>query len=473
MQKNKIKYVKKNYKRVKVILIIFILILLCAISKVYSYDKIYDIKDDENTYNSIAYTSDGGFVTVGNTSDRKFAYISVYDVDGQKAKEKTYGGQFYYFYSVIQTSDSNYVAVGQKSSNYSDALIVKFDSNLNVIWENTYTGTKYERYSSVIETTDGSIVAVGIADQINGNSDPAKGLIVKYDKNGKQLWANTIGGTSHDVFNSVIETPDHCYVVVGTFKSKDIEEFEINGEADAIIFKYDSEGKLLWKKSYGGSSYDEFNSIMKTKDDGYIVVGSTASKDIEDITDSQQWKCLIVKYDKDFNFLWNKGYGSGHQSGFLSVVELTNNDIVAVGETYSVAPIQHGILIQYDSEGNLILSESSSPEDDVQYNSIVSCGNNLIIIEKNLTTNASRIIKYTYNIQSDEEEDKDKEEIEGKYEETENSIDNIEHLKDETIANTRLPDTGKTNIIVAVAILVVSIIFFIVYYRYQKLKKII
>lgn len=390
-------------KKVIGIIMMMLIIFICNIQNIYAYTENYKVSDDKNRYDAIAYTSDGGYVVVGCTSDRKSAYIAVYNSDGIKTKEKTYRGQFTYFYSVIQTSDNNFVAVGQLSTNYSDASIVKFDADLNVIWENTYTGSKDERFKSVIETSDGNIVAVGIADEINGNIEPAKGLIVKYDKNGNQLWSDTIGGTSYDEFNSVVETSDNCYAVVGKFKSKDIENLEIKGEADAVIFKYNNEGEILWKKSYGGSSYDEFNSIIKTSDGGYIAVGSTSSDDINDITDSTQWKCLIVKYDKNFNLLWNKGYGSGHQSEFLDVVELQNNDIIAVGETYSISPIQHGIIIQYDSNGNTISTASTSPEDDVQYSSVTKGDNNFIIIETNLTTNTSKVIKYSYNIENDEE----------------------------------------------------------------------
>lgn len=384
-------------------IIMILIIFMCNTTNIYAYNEIYKVNDNKNRYDAIAYKNDGGYVVVGCTSDKTSAYIAVYNSDGKKTNEKTYDGQHTYFYSVIQTTDNNFVVVGQAGKNYSDALIVKFDSDLNVIWENTYTGSKYEVFKSVIETSDGNIVAVGIADQINGNIEPAKGLIVKYDKSGNQLWANTIGGTSCDEFNSVVETSDNCYAVVGKFKSKDLENLEINGEADAVIFKYNSEGELLWKKSYGGSSYDEFNSIVKTSDGGYIAVGTTSSKDIDDITDSAQWKCLIVKYDKNFNLLWNKGYGSGHQSSFLSVVELKNNNIIVVGETYSVSPIQHGILIEYDAKGNMIFTESSLPEDDVQYCSIISDENNYIYVETNLTTNTSKLIKYSYDIQDNEE----------------------------------------------------------------------
>lgn len=390
-------------KKLISIIVMMLTIFMCNMQNIYAYGKNYQVNDDENRYDAVAYTKDGESVVVGCTSDRKSAYIAVYSSDGKKINEKKYGGQFYYFYSVIKTSDNFFVAVGQKSVNSSDALIVKFDSELNVIWENTYTGEKYERYNSVIETSDGNIVAVGIADEINGNIDPSKGLIVKYDKNGKLLWKNTVGGTSNDVFNSVVETSDNCYVVVGKFKSKDIENLKINGEADAVLFKYDRDGELLWKKAYGGSSYDEFNSIIKTSDDGYIAVGSTASKDIDDITDMEQWKCLIVKFDINFNLLWNKGYGSGHQSKFMDVVELKNRDIIAVGETYSIAPIQHGIIIQYDSRGNRIFVENTLPEDNAQYSSITKGDNSFMVIETNLTTNSSKLLKYSYEVQENKE----------------------------------------------------------------------
>lgn len=445
-----------NMKKIKFIFIMSIFVLMYTVLNVYGYDIVFTVNDNENEYNAIDFTSDGGLITVGCTNDGKSAYIASYDINGQKIKEKTY--EHSWFNSAIQTKDKGYIAVGRK---YYDALIVKFDSNLNVIWENTHKGHKYNEYYSVIETLDGDIVAVGVADEENGNTEPAKGLITKYDENGNMLWENTIGGTSYDVFNSVVETQDGCYIVVGTIKSKDIENLEINGEADAVVLKYNSQGELLWKKAYGGSSYDEFNSIIKTKDGGYITVGSTASFDIDNITDEAQWKCLVVKYDKDFNLLWNTGYGSGHASKLLSVIELPNNDIIAVGTTHTVVPIQHGIIIQYDSKGNIISSESTEQEEKIRYNSIDIYDNNFIIVENNLTYNTSKIIRYCYSVQSDEKKENNT---------VISSSNNGSINKDTTVANGELPQAGfKTAIFI---IFIVMIIGMICYFKYNKLRDI-
>ena len=456
-------------KKIKII-ILLIFIFLLNIQDVFAYDEIFKINDEKNEYNDVAYTSNGGCVVVGNWGHRIFAYIAVYNINGEKVKENIYDREFTNFYSVIETSDNGYIAVGKNTSNYSNALIVKFDSELNVLWEKEYNGSKDERFNSVIETSDGNIIAVGIADQENGNIKPAKGLIVKYDKNGNQLWANTIGGTSYDLFNSVIETSDNCYIVVGTFKSKDLENLEINGEADAIVFKYNSDGELLWKKSYGGSSYDGFTSIIKSNDGGYIAVGTTASQDIEDITDREQWKCLIVKYDENFNVVWNKGHGSGHQSEFLSVVELSNKDIVAVGETYSISPTHHGILIQYDSEGKFVYSEEwptieTEPRNSTKYPSIAGKDNSFIFIDSNLFTETSKIIKYSYDSKKEEEKTADNSSKENREKEK-----NGKAADDLTIAKRILPNTGSDIYIIGLILIIIIGVGIVSYIKNKHTK---
>ena len=49
---------------------------------------------------------------------------------------------------------------------------------------------------------------------------------------------------------------------------------------------------------YGGTYNDLFNSVEKTSDGGYIVVGSTKSKKINEVS-TGVGNGLVVKYDKD------------------------------------------------------------------------------------------------------------------------------------------------------------------------------
>ncbi len=69
---------------------------------------------------------------------------------------------------------------------------------------------------------------------------------------------------------------------------------------------------------YGGTYNETFNSVEKTIDGGYIVVGSTKSKKINEVS-TGVGNGLVVKYDKDGNVEWDKFYGgNGHEEFYDS-----------------------------------------------------------------------------------------------------------------------------------------------------------
>ena len=74
----------------------------------------------------------------------------------------------------------------------------------------------------------------------------------------------TLSGHDKDTFNSAIETNDKELIVVGTSYGAD-SRFDTKGAQDAVIVKYDSNGKQQWIKSFGGSENDIFNSVIETK----------------------------------------------------------------------------------------------------------------------------------------------------------------------------------------------------------------
>lgn len=66
------------------------------------------------------------------------------------------------------------------------------------------------------------------------------------------------------------------------FTVSDNGDVESNyGFFDLWVVKLDSLGTVLWKKNYGGSSFDEAFAIKQTADRGYIVTGYTESNDID------------------------------------------------------------------------------------------------------------------------------------------------------------------------------------------------
>ncbi|MCX7720654.1 MAG: hypothetical protein N2Z64_05155 [Dictyoglomus thermophilum] len=49
------------------------------------------------------------------------------------------------------------------------------------------------------------------------------------------------------------------------------------GGSDVFIIKLNSNGNLVWQKTFGGSNNDLANFIQQTTDGGYIVAGATMS----------------------------------------------------------------------------------------------------------------------------------------------------------------------------------------------------
>ena len=50
--------------------------------------------------------------------------------------------------------------------------------------------------------------------------------------------------------------------------------------------------KLEWQKSWSGNKSNSFKHVINTKDNGYIVISSTASTDIKGIDNKKMVKLL-------------------------------------------------------------------------------------------------------------------------------------------------------------------------------------
>jgi len=151
-------------------------------------------------------------------------------------------------------------------------------SRAQVTFERTFGGSLTDRGNSVKQTLDGGYIIVGETSSYGAGA--ADVYLVKTDGNGDVEWSRTFGGTLADIGNSVQQTSDGGYIITGYTYS-----FGVTGgddgsglsnpvsshTSDIFLIKTDGSGAMEWSQVYGG---DEGYSVEKTMDGGYIVIGT-------------------------------------------------------------------------------------------------------------------------------------------------------------------------------------------------------
>ena len=105
-------------------------------------------------------------------------------------------------------------------------------------WNKTYGGIYDEHAKSMIYTSDGGYAMAGPSHSLGaGNWDF---WIVKTDEKGNNQWNNTYGSTGYEWANSIIQTNDEGYAMVG-YKTNLIGVFP-----DFWLVKTEVESGLAW-----------------------------------------------------------------------------------------------------------------------------------------------------------------------------------------------------------------------------------
>jgi hypothetical protein len=224
-------------------------------------------------------TFDGGYILTGMTSSYgaggKDVWLVKTNANGDTSWTKTYGGaNDEGSYSVQQTDDGGYIIGGYTKSYGSgreDIYAIKTDANGNVTWTKTYGGADQE-WGSISQISDGGYIIRGWTNSFSSQDENNGDIyLVKADENGDTIWTAVFGGDSSEFSSDVTETFDGCFVVVGHTSSFGA------GADDVYLIKVDTDGNLLWSKTYGGAAYDWGSSLQETSDGGYIITGHTYS----------------------------------------------------------------------------------------------------------------------------------------------------------------------------------------------------
>ena len=219
-----------------------------------------------------------------------------------------------------------------------------FDQNsfaqVPIKWEFTAGGSDDDRGRKLL-LTDGGVIVIGNTSSSffgpNANLGERDAVIFKIDQEGGILWQHTYGGSKEDVILDIKETSDQGFIAVGYTESKDGDLSENKGGRDYWIFKIDNQGELQWTKSYGGSLDDKAISVYETENNDFIVAGDSRSNDgdVSGNNGNLNYDVWIIYLDKEGNLIWEKNYGGSSNEYTASIIQLADGGYLLLSGTES------------------------------------------------------------------------------------------------------------------------------------------
>ncbi len=295
--------------------------------------------------NSVAETSDGGYIMVGTKVYFTTGYSNVYLIKTDSAgmfewSKEIDATNYDYGYGIFQTQDGGYVFSGfeSTSSGGSSAHLVKTDSSGIVLWSKTYglnTSTSYGY--ALHQTIDGGFILGGTGDAIGADY-----LLIKTDSSGNMQWQKTFGDADHDENYSVAQTLDGGFILAGTNYDPVTFDYDVN------VVKANAAGTMVWTKNYGdngaGSNQGAY-AIVATSDSGFVFAGFSSGFG----SNSGSW---LTKINAAGNVIWSKATPSNGYDAFYTLQETSDGGFIAAGSKNRNFGISGDIyLVKTDSNG--------------------------------------------------------------------------------------------------------------------------
>ncbi|WP_113676026.1 hypothetical protein [Vallitalea guaymasensis] len=295
--------------------------------------------------------------------------------------------------STIKKLSDGYIAVGlkkymkserltkSKATFYYKPILQKLDETGKIVWNkelNQKIPSGSIRHLLVFEDDSFLFAVDSYQKWMNGGKRTHENnCIIKFDKEGNQLWKQEFDNYSNDMFQDIVLTDSEEILVIGEW---------MKGSNDIVITKLDSKGNIIKQKSFGGSDYDTLYVSKYDKDMGIVIKGRTSSQDGSFAIDSKKEDMLFVACidEKDLKVKWVNHFEENYSPyDQLYIDEGLVYVAVDGGSTHSKE--NKGLIITIDNEGKVsnsithIYPEHESwalamivlENDDV----IVGCGN--------------------------------------------------------------------------------------------------
>jgi hypothetical protein len=249
---------------------------------------------------------------------------------------------------------------------------------------NVYGGSARDEFVSAVATPDGGMIAIGSTrsadfDLPAGDRDLGDMWVVKTNGAGGVIWQKPFGGSLADFGIKIIAAQGSGYLVTGSTESKDGFLAGNHGYADASLIKLDENGNVVWKKLIGGQGDDYVNTMHQTTDGGYILAGMSSSNSGSGgvFTGSDAW---VVKVDGNANILWQKYFGGIEFDYVSAILPTPDGGYLAAGTAQNPSFETSAWIFKLDATGAMVWQKKYGGSDYDVFTSMVPSGDGGYVI---------------------------------------------------------------------------------------------
>ncbi|MFT7588171.1 MAG: hypothetical protein ACI959_000378 [Limisphaerales bacterium] len=315
--------------------------------------------------------------------------------------ERTYGERL--AFKEIIPSNSDFIAVGNAIDTLAieTAWIFKVDETGDPVWTNSFSGNGSAKFNGITKAGTDGYLLVGSTSTTTFTG--RTGYLVRCNEDGDSLWTRTLAfGANTDLF-AIQEMPDGGFAISGRSAAG-------GGLLDAVLFRLDADGILMWSSSFGTAGLEQFFDICLDDHGGFTMVGSFFNGTIDkffminaDATGTQVWstilghgendfgysifntpsdggylvagqgtfggdgQALVIKTDSLGNFIWEKQYGTPAYDRFRDILINDDDEIIVCGSFGKLFGNTQATMLLLDSSGDSIYSRQYGGFDDDEF----------------------------------------------------------------------------------------------------------
>ncbi|MNU75658.1 Bacterial Ig-like domain (group 2) [compost metagenome] len=251
-------------------------------------------------------TKDGGIVVCGITRiqddrARNQVFLVKLSAQGLVEWEKEFdGGGNKSGNSVAETTDGGFVVTGATLSISGEdlAYVLKTNAHGQLLWEKQYRFESNQNYNDIIATPDGGSIAVGTITTYVGSNENDRAIVTKLSPDGDELWTKKFPPIGREAY-SIISTNQSNYLIAS--RAPDGVNY---------LTKLDASGKVIWEESYETSEGQIFYKISPYGQ-GYVLLGNQTTGEYP----NTQTKLTVLKLDDNGQVVDNIHFTDPNLSG--------------------------------------------------------------------------------------------------------------------------------------------------------------